>query len=188
MKILSIDVGIKNLSYCVFSIIDGNVSVIDWQNVTVIEGSTKKMGIEETVEHVLRTLSEVFPENHDDRFVAETILIENQPMLKNGLMKTISVVIYSYFKMLSLHMGCIESVKFVSAMNKLKCKKGLSIEGSRDSYKTRKEMGVKIAHLYLEKVCPDKIEWFNAQKKKDDLADAMCQGIHYIENKLKLEI
>ena len=182
--ILSIDVGIKNLSYCLFSVSNDCVSIKDWKNLIVIEGNTKKVEFDELVEYVLDTLSEEFSNND---FAANTVLIENQPMLKNGLMKTISVVIYTYFKMMSIQTGCIDNVKFVSASNKLKCKrKPIDSECSKASYKDRKQLSIQIALQYINRLCPDKLNWFHEQKKKDDLADAMCQGIYYIENKLKI--
>ena len=35
MRIVSIDVGIKNLSFCVFEIIDGFVRVVQWDNINL---------------------------------------------------------------------------------------------------------------------------------------------------------
>jgi hypothetical protein len=37
MKIVSIDVGIKNLSFCLFEIIDGNIQVLKWNNIDLSE-------------------------------------------------------------------------------------------------------------------------------------------------------
>ena len=37
MKIVSIDVGIKNLSFCLFEIIDGHIQVLKWNNIDLSE-------------------------------------------------------------------------------------------------------------------------------------------------------
>jgi hypothetical protein len=56
------------------------------------------MKLEELIECMLITLNE----NFDENFEADIVLIENQPALLNGNMKTISVVIYTYFNMMRL--------------------------------------------------------------------------------------
>lgn len=178
-RILSIDVGIKNLSYCYMES-DGitNTKVIKWDNVAVMEGNCKKLKIETLTEQVLLTLQEHF----DDSFEADVVLIENQPMLKNGNMKTVSVIIYSYFVMSKLQFGNIREVRFYSASNKLKCKKITDVEHEKKStYKDRKSLSKEVAKRYIVDICPENLDWFLGQRKGDDIADAFLLGIHYIE-------
>jgi hypothetical protein len=178
--LLSIDVGIKNLSYCYFIISSGQPMVKEWKNLNIMNENPNKVGIEVLVEHILMALTETFT----DQFESDVVLIENQPMLKNGLMKTVAVVIYTYFNMLKLQFGSVKEVRFVSASNKLKCKRlPKSDENNTKDYKSRKQLSIKIVDYYIKDLCPDLVPWYNVQKKKDDLADAMCQGIHYLENK-----
>ena len=178
MKILSIDVGLKNLSYCYFN----DVKIIDWQNVSVIEGNCNKIKIDEITEKVLIKLNETF----NDSFVADIVLIENQPMLKNGLMKTVAVVIYTYFNMMRLQYGNIDSVQFISAGNKLKCKKAIEEGYKKETYKDRKKASIDLTKLYIKDCFPERLEWFNNLKKSDDVSDSFLQAIYYMEKQLKL--
>jgi hypothetical protein len=87
--ILSIDVGIKNLSYCLLDANNNSVEVIDLDNIAITDKNCKKIRVEEITECVLETLMGQF----NDDFYADVVLIENQPMLKNGLMKTVVLMI-----------------------------------------------------------------------------------------------
>ena len=41
-KIISIDVGIKNLGLCIFSILNNEIDIVKWETVTLVEEVTKK--------------------------------------------------------------------------------------------------------------------------------------------------
>lgn len=176
-KILSIDPGLKNLSYCY---IDSTPNVIKWDTICITENNCKKIKLEDIIECLLLTLTEHFDEN----FECDIILIENQPALINANMKTISVAIYTYFNMMKLQYGNIKEVHFIAATNKLKCKKGIDL--SKETYKDRKKASIDLAKLYIEELFSDKLEWFNKLKKKDDAADTLNMSIYYMENILKL--
>jgi len=181
MKILSLDVGLKNLSYCVLETSNGkDVKILRWDNICVLDGNIKKTSLEVLTEHVLQALIE----NFDDGFVADLVLIENQPMLKNGLMKTVSVVIYTYFNMMKLQFGNVSEVKFISATNKLTCKRVKDLEqAATNTYKDRKKTSVELAKLHIQALCPEKLHWFTSHKKADDIADSLNQAISFIERK-----
>lgn len=180
MRVLSIDVGIKNLSYCVLDYDDNDnkIRVHDWNNIAVMDGNCKKVNVELITEAVLEALMNAFAV--EDDFRADYVIIENQPMLKNGIMKTVAVIIYTFFNMMKLQFGNVDQVKFVSAANKLKCNIATS-SASTSSYKDRKKLSIQYAVAYIPKVCPDRLEWFMSQKKKDDCADSLLQGISFIE-------
>lgn len=185
--ILSIDVGIKNLSFCLFQTSKEQTTVVNWKNITVYDGNAKKVNIEVLTEHVLQSLMEHFDETSN----IDIVLIENQPMLKNGLMKTVAVVIYTFFNVLKIQFGNVKSVKFVSATNKLKCFLSNNTNATstkKTDYKERKQLSIDLAKLYIDKICPSKLEWFMQQTKKDDCADSLNQGIYYIEHVLKYSI
>ena len=177
MKILSIDVGLKNLSYCH---LDTTPKILKWETLCVTDGNCKKMKLEEIIEAVLITLNE----NFDDTFTSDTVLIENQPAMMNGTMKSISIVIYTYFNMMRLQYGNIQEVKFISASNKLKCNKGVDLK--TDTYKDRKKASVDLARIYVKELFPERLEWFDDQKKKDDASDSALQAIYYMEKILKV--
>jgi hypothetical protein len=177
--VLSIDVGIKNLSYCVLKTTPDTIIIADWQNITVTNQCIKKITLQNLTESLLTTLEEHF----DDTVNYDYVIIENQPMLKNGLMKTVSVVIYTYFNILKMHHGNIRDVRFVSATNKLK-----NFDVAKATYKDRKKASIQLAMLYIEQFCPASSswnEWFHKQSKKDDYADSLNQGLAFIKNTLK---
>jgi len=127
---------------------------------------------------------------------ADIILIENQPSLKNPTMKSIASGLYDFYMIRGLLDNVPESnikiVKFMSPSNKLKLvddgqTKQVVIykSESNDSkaYKLTKELSVK----YIKELINDMPEWLNflnTQKKKDDLADALLQGLYYYEKNL----
>jgi Holliday junction resolvasome RuvABC endonuclease subunit len=182
IKIVSIDVGIKNLSYCILESAMNETKITEWGNICVTEENCARVQLESLVEQLLVKLAETF----DVELQADVVLIENQPMLKNGMMKTIAVVIYTFFNLMKVQFGNIHSVKFTSATNKLKCKKARDLENdAKTTYKDRKKLSVLIAREYIKSLQPDKLEWFGSQRKQDDLADSLCQGIYHIESVLK---
>lgn len=176
-SILSIDVGIKNLSYCLLDANnDNSVKVIEWDNIAITDKNCKKIRVEEITECVLETLMGQF----NDEFYADVVLIENQPMLKNGLMKTVAVVIYTYFNMLKLQFGNVKEVRFISASNKLKQVINGDISASKETYKDRKKLSIAIARQHIVNVAPQFVEWFEKQSKKDDCADCLNQGLYFV--------
>jgi len=182
-RILSLDPGIKNLSYCYLSVENGKIELLDWQNLCVTQANCKKIDFEILIEQLLETLALHF----NDSFPADIVLIENQP-LRNNKMKSVSVAIYTYFSMLKMHFGNIEKVQFIRATEKLKCSKYLELPletSGKASYKSRKLLSIQLCRLYLMDICPEKLEWFDKQRKADDLSDVTNQAMYYIENKLK---
>ena len=117
----------------------------------------------------------------------DNIIIENQPVLKNPKMKSLQIMLYSYFLIKNKK---INAIQLINASNKLKVYKGkldteieCHLKGIKDKYKKNKETAVEHSRKMIcdagEKVF---LEKFNSHKKNDDLADAylMC---HYFINK-----
>lgn len=175
--VLSIDVGIKNLSFCTLSFSSDTIKILDWKNVTITDECVKKMPLQNLTERLLCTLEEHF----DDTRTYDHVIIENQPMLKNGLMKTVSVVIYTYFNMLKIHHGNVYDVRFVSALNKLR-----STDSAKSTYKERKKSSILLARTHVQEYSADWSKWFEAQTKKDDCADSLNQGIAFMKSILKI--
>ncbi len=104
------------------------------------------------------------------------VLIENQPCMKAPLMKSLQMVIFSFFVMQG-----VENVKFMSATNKLKVKMNLE-PGKKLSYSEKKKLAVSLTRHYLATFSVDHTSTFEASKKKDDLSDCFLQGKYFIEN------
>lgn len=127
---------------------------------------------------------------------ADIILIENQPSMKNPTMKSIAAGLYDFYMIRGLLDKVPESnikiVKFMSPSNKLKLvddgqtKQVVVFKSeSNDSkaYKLTKELSVNYAKALITGMS-NWVTFLNGQKKKDDLADALLQGLYYYEKNL----
>lgn len=132
-------------------------------NKNVAKTSLNKLGLS-----LVRRLDE-----HPEFLTADTIDIENQPSLKNPTMKSVQMILYSYFLIKNQQLGRKVSLNLVSARNKLK----FSIENDaiketkkiKDNYKRNKKLAIDFTRYFL-----DGDEWLNffeKHSKKDDLAD-----------------
>ena len=113
----------------------------------------------------------------------EIICIENQPALKNPTMKTVQMILYSYFMIEGATKDTpVNEVHMINARNKLKVYKGPEIECKfTDKYKKNKYLAVEYTKVMILEEDKKFIDLFTESKKKDDLADAYLQGIYYIE-------
>lgn len=117
----------------------------------------------------------------------EKILIENQPVLKNPTIKSISMILFSYF------INKNENVYFINASNKLKINEKYTneqLKKSTNKYNTRKKLSVEYADKIINNMKIENsvlINYLNS-KKKDDLADALlyCYYEKNGKNSLKL--
>ena len=112
-----------------------------------------------------------------------TVLIENQPALKNPVMKSIQMIIYTYFIMEGIMKdeSSIENIHMVNARNKLKVYKGPKIECNlKGKYSQNKFLSVEYTKCMINDDKEEFINLFESSKKKDDLADCYLQGIYYI--------
>lgn len=172
MKILSFDIGIKNLAYCLLD----NENIDEWD---IIDISGKD--INNISDILIQKLNDNF--SHSDY---DVVLIENQPVMKNPIMKSIQIIIYSYFKYLKIiENKNIDKILLVSANNKNKftSKYDLNIGKCSSKYLQNKKKAIECTKILLK----DQEELFNffmSHKKKDDLADSYLQGLDYI-NKIK---
>jgi hypothetical protein len=113
----------------------------------------------------------------------ENIIIENQPVLKNPTMKSIQIMLYSYFLIKNKN---IQIIKLLNASNKLKVYKGTlskeeqeNISKIKDKYRRNKMTAILHASLMITDM--EKLNYFNSHKKKDDLADAFLMTKYLIK-------
>ncbi len=125
MKILSWDVGIINLSYCIIDY-DENIktkNIFKWGIINLIDEPSMKKNMNLVFENIPRKLYE-----NDFLLNVDGVVIENQPSLKNPKMKSIQMIVYSYFlmygKILNTQENKINFIDFCNASNKLKVYKG----------------------------------------------------------------
>ena len=115
----------------------------------------------------------------------DSIIIENQPVLKNPTMKSIQMILYTFFTEHGLmeQSSPISCIKLFSARNKLKTYDGPTIACTlKNKYNKRKFLSIEYTKYFIKQ---DKkwYEFFLSNTKKDDLADCYMQGIYYITYK-----
>ena len=223
MKILSFDVGVKNLAYCLLD--DNNYIIEDWgilnisiddvceycgKNNKKCEKSAKyktidniklcsshkllkcykdkKMNLIKKDNSILKISSNLVDilDSKDNFKNVDTVLIENQPALKNPTMKSIQMILYTYFVINGVKNvnSTISNIEMINARNKLKCYNGPIVKCDiKDKYKRTKYLGIKYCEYMIieNKKIEDKYKnLFNTSKKKDDLSDCYLQGMYWL--------
>jgi hypothetical protein len=156
------------------------LSVKEQKEVKIIKPPKKccKYSLEELGLRLFKTLDE------NPLFIeCENIIIENQPVLKNPTMKSIQIMLYSYFLIKNKN---IQIIKLLNANNKLKVYKGTEgeeeltkISKIKDKYRRNKMTAILHASLMIKD--NEKLDYFNSHKKKDDLADAFLMAKYLIK-------
>lgn len=171
-RIIAFDVGIKNLAYCDMNFDDQEETINRLESLS-LTGDAKHLDL--LARSLFDTLQHQFPP--DLRF--DLVMIENQPVKINPVMKSIQMMIYSFFVMRH------DKVKLVAASNKTKMLNLLEADTVQNiteqltlssKYANTKRMSILIADHLLAKADSAVHAKFKASKKKDDLADAylMC--------------
>ena len=223
-QILSFDVGIKNLAYCLLT---SKINICDWNVINLIGDSSldcscinknnnkcnskaqfydvqggDKIGFckkhtqdgfhpiktKKVKAHSVNEISELLYNTLDtypDMLKADIVLIENQPCLMNPMIKTVQILLYSYFVIKGKlnSESNISNVKFINAKNKLSFYDGPELPiYSKNKYTQRKKESIDVCKYCISET--DHGDFFMSHKKKDDLADAYLQAIWFI-NSLK---
>lgn len=188
MIYVSFDIGIKNLALCIIKEEGSNVSVIDWKVISLAETKKEVKGVNEIAERLYVELDSIVGQINDLGYnIIDTVLIENQPSNLNGIMKTIQLLIYSYFNLLKHWDDIVKNVILVSASLKLQnhsiippSRQDTSKKYTRrEKYINNKKDSIEVCKYYI-KDDNKLLEYFNSNKKMDDNADTFLQTIAYI--------
>ena len=231
MKILSFDVGIKNLAYCLIefnSKDDKKHSILDWSIIDCSQdqlkccvsrrgkicdkdavfyttSDEKKLGFCKLIT-CQKELNSTYSKSDIKKYKkpvqnieyigtilyskldklsnileADIIIIENQPVLKNPTMKSIQMLIYSFF-LYKKTLKCFNyEIKLFNAGKKLKIYDGPCIDSShlKGKYSRRKYESTKCTEYYLKLYNESYCKFFFDSKKKDDLSDSYMQGLTF---------
>ena len=158
MKILSFDVGIKNLTYCLIEKLPNRSKIFMWEiiNISTDEKTTQS--------HAKKLYEEL--EKRDFGKCIDKLLIENQPALLNPTMKIISTLLLSYFAFVKNIP--YDRIVFVSPMMKFK-----HVKPKPKTYNERKKMAIQMCY---DLITEDERIILNSHRKKDDLCDSYLQA------------
>ncbi len=188
MRILSWDVGIHHLSYCILEQNDDskNIQIIDWDVIDLVDDISQKKNITLLFQNIPRKLDTI-PSLLDN---IQRVCIENQPTLKNPTMKTIQIILYSYFLIRGVtdkQENPIQLISFISATNKLKVYQGPYIDPdlytkSGNLKKTPKSKVAKNQPLIVDFMECEKEEELEEKEEEDEIKEdgkkktAICYG------------
>lgn len=189
MILVSFDIGVKNLACAVLRIGPAPVGaaaaeVLFWRVLPLAAEKERIPTLNELAGRLFAVLDESVAAWEADHGIEtiDMLLLENQPSRLNGSMKSIQMMIYSYFQLRRHWEGRCSAVQMVSASHKTQgheCdiptpeSKGYK---AKTGYALNKWNAVQIADHYCSG-CPELSAYFRSHKKKDDLADSLCQGI-----------
>ena len=202
MLILSFDVGIKNLAFSVIQNNKGfenktelitNTNILELKSINIlnyIDDKYKTLAIKKIpIIYITRALLKALDTLLQpilDKYTLDIILIENQPVTMNPKMKTIQIILYTWF----VYKTTSIDIKMFNARNKLDCYTGPEYVGKlpKSKYsKTKKLSIIYVTHMMNRFLNKDTTYYFTyiknyfiKSKKKDDLSDSLLQGLTYL--------
>ena len=171
MKVLSFDMGTRNLA---FAVVDAPDTI-------------KRMGVIDLFTNTSRDAANVLLDSLDGPNAwmldcCDEVVVELQPT--NGACKILSYVLMMYFREHDRHHGApIRPFRFMSAGFKLKLFPEMRPDFDLSIYEGRKAAGVAMAIRVIDGNKREFGDFFNEQsdKRKTDLADAIVQGCQHIK-------
>jgi hypothetical protein len=202
MKSISFDIGIYNLAYCIIETDDSfkaardterarKISIQEW-GILALKERDRKLDFMEIGTTLVERLHEHFTDISKD---VAYVFIENQPVQKNPTMKSLQMIVFTFFMSQRYIHNPNMVVRLVSACNKLKVLHAkdcdlTSIKPTKSKYTQTKKQSVAITKHYLERVLclqPDDAMFtkYMKSKKQDDFADSFLQAVYMIEIGIK---
>lgn len=197
-RVVSFDIGVKNLACCVLELDRDPTArgaaaagagperarVLFWTVFSLAAEKERIPSVNELSGRLFAVLDELVLGLERVAGVAtlDMVLLENQPSRLNGAMKSLQMMIYSYFQLRRHWEGRALAVQMVSAGQKTQGHDCAIATPESRGYKPKKGYAlnkwnaVQIAHSYV--AGDDALaRRFAAHRKKDDLADALCQAL-----------
>lgn len=164
--------------------------ILDWDVICLAEEGekAKHISLSKLARRLFQRLDALWA-SHGPRL--QYVLIENQPARLNGHMKSIQMMIYSYFMYKAYEEGDALEPLFVNATGKLKthteAMKHVPECKLENGYKKNKVVSVQVCDYYIreDEMLRQKLL---KNKKKDDLCDAMLQAVGWFHKKYQREL
>lgn len=175
MITVSFDIGIINLAVAVVQ----DKDPIILQLISLFPKCPKNLSIDKLSESIYTNLDILIQEIKDkttQTIIIDNVLLENQPSRINGKMKTVQMIIYSYFYNLKHYEHSVSNIHLVNPSLKLQEYNLPKLANKRDSYKQNKETSINLC-LEIYKENPYITNIIKESSKKDDLCDALLQSI-----------
>ena len=222
MLFIGWDIGIKNLSYCVIEYKDkDNYKIKDWDIIDLTKDENdksmendKSLNTSKTKEDTqskrkqkkctkisLKILSRnLYRKLEKNKYFSDFdyVIIENQPVLKNPTMKSVQMILYSYFSFKSIKITNFKDLILMNASNKLKVYNGdieteviEKINNLKSKYSRNKKLSILHTKLILKDHKYNYENWnnyFEENKKKDDLADSFLMILFYLKKNNLIKI
>ena len=179
--IISFDIGVKNLAVCVISYTATDINILIWKIISLAAPKEKIPIMNELAGRIFLELDSLVDEiGHPIDYV----ILENQPSNLNGSMKSLQMMIYTYFQLRKHWEGLAKQVYLVSASEKLKGHDLTDIDMTKyetmKRYEKNKKLGIEITKKYLAKN-EELLTYFCSYKKADDMADSFLQTISWLK-------
>lgn len=180
MKIVAFDIGIKNLAFCILETINENIfdaKIKKWEVINLKDDmeTSKHLNLVNINKKIIEVLDS-FPELLDVDYVG----LENQPCLKNPTMKTIQIMVFSYFIMRGIQNtnSKIKNIIMINAREKSKicpinCDEYIKeISHLKSNYSKRKKLSIyQCGKMIDNESNKNQLDFYKSNKKKDDLSD-----------------
>ena len=190
MRVLSIDVGVKNLGVCELEL-DPDTQELEIGVWKVMGGSGQADGgIQGAISGAVESMLALY--EGGGRSGWDCVVIENQPCIKNPRMKAVQIAIHTF---LVVHFGPDVNVCLAGAVGKnnvadriLPAGPDAAAETSGQKYRRTKKRAIEATRLYLsgDDRHAARLAALAASPKKDDLCDSFLQGLYYLGCKRKL--
>jgi len=119
----------------------------------------------------------------DDILDVDEVVIENQPVHKNPIMKSIQILLYGYYMLEGINKNNrINEIHLLNATQKMKVYDGPEIDCEiKDTHEKNKYLAKEYCK-YILKDNEEMLNYFNKYNKKDDLADTYLQGLYFLKS------
>ena len=222
MLFIDWDIVIKNLSYCVIEYKDkDNYKIKDWDIIDLTKDENdksmendKSLNTSKTKEDTqskrkqkkctkisLKILSRnLYRKLEKNKYFSDFdyVIIENKPVLNNPTMKSVQMILYSYFSFKSIKITNFKDLILMNASNKLKVYNGdieteviEKINNLKSKYSRNKKLSILHTKLILKDHKYNYENWnnyFEENKKKDDLADSFLMILFYLKKNNLIKI